>query len=102
MTEGLVRYQGSGDTHFVTFSCYQRQPHLALPSVRNLFVRSLEKIRLRYEFRVFGYVLMPEHVHLLLTEPNEVPLSKALQALKLSVAVQCNERPFWQARYYDF
>jgi putative transposase len=29
-------------------------------------------------------------------------LSKAIQALKLSVAVQSRERPFWQARYYDF
>ena len=29
-------------------------------------------------------------------------LSKAIQALKLSVSVQSRERPFWQARYYDF
>jgi putative transposase len=45
---------------------------------------------------------MPEHVHLLVSEPQKTSLSKAIQALKLSVAVQRNERPFWQARYYDF
>jgi putative transposase len=45
---------------------------------------------------------MPEHVHLLLSEPKETMLAKALQALKLSVAVQRRERPFWHARYYDF
>ena len=45
---------------------------------------------------------MPEHVHLLLSEPKKAVLSKALQALKLSVAVQSKQRPFWQARYYDF
>ena len=59
-------------------------------------------MRVRYNFHVFGYVVMPEHVHLLVTEPKRCLLSKAIQALKLSVAVQRKERPFWQARYYDF
>ena len=59
-------------------------------------------MRLRYDFCVFGYVAMPEHVHLLVTEPRKAILAKAIQALKLSVAVQRKERPFWQARYHDF
>jgi putative transposase len=59
-------------------------------------------MRVRYDFFVSGYVVMPEHVHLLVSEPREVILAKAIQALKLSVAVQRQERPFWQARYYDF
>jgi putative transposase len=42
------------------------------------------------------------HVHLLVTEPKKCLLSKAIQALKLSIAVQRRERPFWQARHYDF
>jgi len=45
---------------------------------------------------------MPEHVHLLMSEPKKAVLSKALQALKLSVSVQSVHRPFWQIRYYDF
>jgi len=45
---------------------------------------------------------MPEHVHLLVSEPREAPLSSAIKALKLSVALRRSERPFWQARYYDF
>ena len=45
---------------------------------------------------------MPEHVHLLVSEPRQAVLAKALQALKLSVAVQQLPRPFWQRRYYDF
>ena len=59
-------------------------------------------MRIRYEFCVFGYVVMPEHVHLLVSEPKWATLAKAIQALKLSVSVQRHERPFWQARYYDF
>jgi len=56
----------------------------------------------RYEFVVCGYVLMPEHVHLLVSEPGKGILARVIQALKLSVSVQRPERPFWQARYYDF
>ena len=59
-------------------------------------------MRLRYNFSIAGYVVMPEHVHLLLSEPEQALLSKALQALKLSVSVQSEQRPFWQKRYFDF
>ncbi len=45
---------------------------------------------------------MPDHVHLLVSEPPIEPLSKAIQALKLSVSKQSPQRPFWQDRYYDF
>jgi len=93
MAQDLVRYQNSGDFHFVTFSCHRRQPHLLFPEAKSLFEHSLETIRIRYDFFVFGYVLMPEHVHLLVSEPKKAALSKAIQALKLSVAVQREQRP---------
>jgi putative transposase len=102
MTRGLVRYQQCGCFHFITFSCYRRLPYLNTASARELFERSLEAMRRRYKFVVAGYVVMPEHVHLLVGEPQETLLSKAIQALKLSVSVQSRRRPFWQARYYDF
>jgi putative transposase len=102
MTKGLVRYQQSGCFHFITFSCYHRRPHLRPVAARELFERSLEAMRVRYGFVVCGYVVMPEHVHLLVSEPKKAILSKAIQALKLSVSVQRRERPFWQPRYYDF
>ena len=102
MPRGLIRVQRAGDFHFVTFSCYRRLPHLRTTAARSLFERSLETMRARYEFFIAGYVIMPEHVHLLVSEPRRVLLAKALQALKLSVAVQSRQRPFWQRRYYDF
>jgi putative transposase len=102
MTKGLVRYQQCGCFHFVTFSCYRRLPYLGTATERSLFERSLEAMRLRYRFVVAGYVVMPEHVHLLVSEPKKALLGKAIQALKLSVSVQSRQRPFWQARYYDF
>ncbi len=69
MTKNLVRYQQTGDLHFVTFSCYDRLPYLGSADARDLFERSLETMRVRYEFFVSAYVVMPEQVHLLVTEP---------------------------------
>ena len=102
MTRGLVRFQQCGCLHFVTFSCFHRLPHLGAPVARDLFESALERIRLRYPLVVTGYVVMPEHVHLLLSEPRNGVLSRPIQALKLSVSKRSSQNPFWQARYYDF
>ena len=67
---------------------------------------------------VLGYVVMPEHVHLLVSEPQRETLSTAIQALKLGVVrsmprsrtigetwgtpASVHPDRFWQARFYDF
>jgi REP-associated tyrosine transposase len=102
MPARLVRYQQAGDNHFITFSCHRRQAYFVSPESGSLFESALERMRHRYRFVVFGYVVMPEHVHLLVNEPKRGRLDRAIQALKLSVVMHRRERPFWQARYYDF
>ncbi len=80
------RYYGANDLHFVTFSCYRRVPLLKSAARRDLFVRALEAVRRQYRFVVAGYVVMPEHVHLLVSEPEWRNLSVVLKALKQAVA----------------
>ena len=54
------------------------------PGVIDLTVEdALDRMRLRYKLEVAGYVVMPEHVHLLLSEPGRDSLAVGLQALKL-------------------
>jgi putative transposase len=102
MVSGLERRQEAGHLHFVTFSCYHRLAYLSTPIARSLVETALERARRRYEFAVIGYVVMPEHVHLLLGEPGRELLAVGIQALKLSAANRAKQRPFRQARYYDF
>src|SRR5580704_5613613 len=102
MVEGLERFQQAGDLHFVTFSCYHRLAYLNNRLSRDLVEDALDRMRLRYKLEVAGYVVMPEHVHLLLSEPDRESLAVGLQALKISVGKRAEHRPFWQARYYDF
>ena len=102
MTQDLERRYGLGHHHFVTFSCYRRQPFFGEAETRNLFETSLEAVRRKYRFTIDSYIVMPEHVHLLVSEPPDVTLSVALQALKISVSRRSLPRPFWQRRFYDF
>jgi putative transposase len=102
MPRGLVRYHHTGNFHFITFSCFHRLPHLSSAAARDLFENALERTRLSRRFVVAGYVVMPEHVHLLMGEPVKGAVADAIHALKLSVTLRRRERPFWQARYYDF
>ena len=106
MPQGLVRFQESGQTHFVTFSCVGRQPNFTSAVVYNLFLETLERTRLRFAVRIYGYVVMPEHVHLLVSESEKALLSEALHYLKQSFTQRVHSASmktgaFWEKRYYD-
>jgi len=107
MPSGLRRFQESKQTHFVTFSCYRRLPLLRITATRNIFLDCLERTRRLYQLRVYGYVVMPEHVHLLISEPQEEQLYVAIQALKVASSRRTARfRPpshprLWQRRYFD-
>jgi len=82
MPWSLKRYQQTGHLHFVTFSCYQRAALLNTPIAREVFEQTLERVRKWYGLFVTGHVVMPEHVHLLISEPERASLAIALQMLK--------------------
>jgi putative transposase len=118
---GLHRTYGAHHLHFITYSCYQRLPSLKTARSRDCFLAILEQTRRRYRFVVVGYVVMPEHIHLLISEPEVGTPSTVMQVLKQRTAhallpkrerrdrcqrsLFANEpqrRAFWQARFYDF
>ena len=120
MTAGLKRYYGHRHLHFITGSCYRREPLLESRRRRDLFLRVLEQTRRRYRFVVLGYVVMPDHFHLLISEPEKGNPSVVIQALKLGVVrrlffASSKKREqslnlwedrgpvrLWQHRFYDF
>jgi len=100
-----VRYQNQGCLHFLTFSCYHRMPLLDGSAAKETFEAELERVRAWYGCYITGYVVMPEHVHLLIGEPERSKLSVVIQMLKqiTSQKLRANHLPrFWQVRYYDF
>lgn len=103
MPLGLTRHQQEDHLHFLTFSCYRRLPFLNDDHSRITFEHILETLRKRHRFHVHGYVLMPEHVHLLLSEPENQPLKTTLNVLKAETSkpLKGDRKQFWQIRY-DF
>lgn len=122
--KGLHRRYGLQHLHFITCSCYRRLPLLSSVRARNTFTKILGEVRDRYEFKLAGYVVMPEHIHLLISEPPNATPSKVMQVLKQRVSRRLRHKPrkkasaaqlrlpfrhahdflpqFWQPRFYDF
>jgi putative transposase len=123
MPKKLKRYYGNGDLHFITFSCYGQTALLGTARARNIFVSALDEVRKKYRFALVGYVVMPEHVHLLIGESVQATPSTVVHALKLRVSKrmwagsqkisssqalvplrgdEAALKQFWQRRFYDF
>jgi putative transposase len=83
---GLYRFHQSRRPHFITFTCYRRQSFLNTPTVRNAFASILERTRLRFDFFIYGFVVMPNHVHLLISEPKQGTIATVIQSLKIATA----------------
>ena len=123
MKPRLRRRYGLAQLHFITCSCYRRMPLLGTERARHLFLKILSEVRERHDFALIGYVVMPEHIHLLISEPNVGNPSTVMQVLKQRVSRAMHRRrrrtrteqkslwdespvrknqPFWQRRFYDF
>ena len=124
MPKGLRRRYGLRHLHFITCICYRRLPLFASASAKNSFVEILGEVRSRYGFALAGYVVMPNHIHLLISEPAKGTPSTVMQVLKQRVSRRLRRKPrkkassqqlrlpfrqahdllpqFWQLRFYDF
>jgi len=124
MPKGLRRRYGLRHLHFITCSCYRRLPLFASARAKNLLAKILGEVRDRYGFALAGYVVMPNHIHLLIGEPAKGTPSTVLQVLKQRVSRRLRRKPrrrassqqlklpfrdsleplprLWQYRFYDF
>ena len=81
----LKRHESPNRPRFITFSCYQRAPLLAEPRARDLFLTELDRARTLDGFLLHAFVVMPEHVHLVVT-PRSTSLAGSLSTIKRRVA----------------
>jgi putative transposase len=103
MPTGLRRYHQTGDLHAINVNCFRKRALFNTPEPRDNFLSILEETRRKYLFQVIGYVVMPTHVHLLISEPQNALLSTAIQVLKQRFSrTRVLEEHVWENRYYDF
>ncbi len=116
----LRHYDSLNTARFVTFCCYRRNRLLTHPLVVETFLQAFEAICVQYKIQLFGYVIMPGHVHLVLHPPDSLKLGPVIGALKsksasaiiagkmVELPASCQitkngskRRAFWQPRCYD-
>jgi putative transposase len=82
-----VTYNIPGHVHFLTYSCFQRLPLLSRDRSRNWVANAVQEARTKLDFDLWAYVIMPEHVHLLIRPRQEqYRMERILAALKRPVS----------------
>ena len=93
MPKGLSRRYGQHHPHFITCSCYRRLPLFAPVRSKELFAKALGEVRDRYRFKLAGYVVMPEHIHLLISAPAQGTPSTVMQLLRQRASRTLRRKP---------
>ena len=85
--EHARRYNLGGHARFLTFSCFQRRSFLASDRTRGWLLESIERSRTTHGFRLWAWVFMPDHVHLLIWPRNDAPdVGPILASIKIPVS----------------
>ena len=119
----LKRFNDLNTARFITFSCHHNYNLFKTSQTKNIFVINLNQLKNKHRCKLYGYVVMPNHVHLVLHPPAKDRLSIFIGVLKSMTAreiislwrsknldiftkLQVNKDgksrfAFWQRRYYD-
>ncbi len=97
---------GKGHLHLFACHCYQRLPKLGEEKHRDVFVRLMEEVRVKFRFAIAGYVVMPDHFRLLMREPEIDTAANAVETLQARYRRRYNssarlDEQVWESRWQD-
>ena len=75
-------YTIEGHIHYLTFSCYKKLWLFKSPILYSSFLQNLATAKQRLLFDLYGYVIMPNHAHLLIYPDQDISISAILTAIK--------------------
>ncbi len=92
--------------YFITSSVYRRAPIFGELAAAELFIAELFGLRCELEFLMLSYVVMPDHVHLIVVPGLAAGLPRIMQQVKGRFARRYHQRngghgKLWQDRYYE-
>ena len=92
--------------YFITTTTHDRLPVFADPAAATLFTEDLFALRKELIFLLPAYVVMPDHIHLIIVPSLRAQLAKIMQHIKGRFARRYHERhggegKLWQPRYYE-
>jgi len=91
---------------FVTAVTRNREPIFGNSQAAELFLTELGRLREKLEFALLGYVVMPDHIHVVIVPSPIASLSSIMQAVKGRFSRLWNSQSerdgaLWQSRYYE-
>jgi REP element-mobilizing transposase RayT len=97
---------GKGHLHLITCTCFQKLPKLGEEKHRDVFVRLMEELRVKFRFAIVGYVVMPDHFRLLMREPEIDTAANAVETLQARYRRRYNnsarsDEQVWENRFSD-
>lgn len=75
-------YDREGTARFVTFGTHAHYPLLRMDSLSLIVLHHLGRLREDQKIKILAYVIMPDHVHLVLLPPDDVKLGRAIGQIK--------------------
>jgi len=117
----LIRIDKESEYHFTTFNSYQKHHILIHPGVPEMLLNHLEQVRSKFDVRIFTFVIMPNHMHIIWHVPSNIGIVKAVKWYKVSTGrrivrilrddpdsedvliTQPNgKNAFWKRGFYDY
>ncbi len=100
------RGQTSSTTYFITAGTFCKKNFLQSERMANLFCQTMYRYRAERKFLLHAFVVMPNHIHLLLTVPEGLTLERVVQFIKGGFSHQAGKLigsggPMWQKSFVD-
>ena len=89
------------ETYAITISTFQQHRHFQKTANAELFVRTLLGYREQGKFLLHAYVVMPDHVHVLITPAIDVSTAKAVQYIKGGYSHALGQKAIWHSGYHE-
>ncbi len=92
------------ETYAITLSCFQHHRHFQLPANAQLFLDTISRYRSLGRFQIHGFVVMPDHVHLLVTPAVDQSTSRVVQLIKGGYSHAVREQSpgeIWHSGYHE-
>ncbi|QNO15774.1 transposase [Alkalicella caledoniensis] len=103
----LKRYYEEGAVYFVTTTTHNRTPIFNDEETCNMLIEVILQKKESLDFDVYGFVIMPDHVHVMIQPQGTKNLSEIIGQIKGLFSKQYKERKnttqqIWQKRFYDY
>ena len=101
-----ARRMKEAGTYFITSRTWESRKLFGKQSICEIVIEAMLHYRDQGKYQLHAFVLMPDHVHAILTPGSEIPLERAVQLIKGGSAREVSERldyrfPVWQRGYTD-